>query len=149
MAYSFRFKAVETDTVTASASWKLPVVLNNPGTWTIGIGGEDTKKRDGERKASLLISFEDLHGTECTDAPPQAGRIRSMKYPITGEIGVYEVIAQYLALLDRAKDDQERDEGNGVGEEDEGKPRKLFAKTDAYVDTIIFTTTLKGSATPS
>jgi hypothetical protein len=41
----------------------------------------------------------------------------------------------------------DNDEGDGGG--GAAKSRKLFAKTDAYVDTLIFTTTFTGSVNPS
>jgi hypothetical protein len=112
---------------------------------TIGTGGSDNKERQSERKVNLVVTFEDLHGLDCTDAPPQAGRIRSLQYPIKGKIGVEEVIAQYLRLLDRARTDQEGEHSEEVG----GKFKTIFANTDAYTDTLQFTTTLSGSISPS
>jgi len=148
MSYNFRFKAVETDVITGNASYKLPININL-GTLTIGVGGNDTKKRDGERKVSLLISLDDLYETKC-DAPAETDGIRAIYYPIRGKIGVHEVFAQYFKILDRAK--QDADEASAGEEEQEGdkeKARKIFAKTEAYVDTIVFTTTLSGSLAPA
>lgn len=148
MAYSFRFRAVETNAATALASYRFPVHL---GTLTIGVsppGLSDTKERDGERNAKLVVSFEDLHGTECDDAPPQADRLRAMRYPIKGKIGLEEVITQYFAILNRGKNGQDNAQESD-DEEDREKAKKVFAKTDAYTDTIIFTTTLTASVTPS
>jgi hypothetical protein len=152
MAYSFRFKAIETNVASGSASYQLPIHL---GSLTWGIGGNDTSKRDGERKASLVITFDDLYNTRCGDAPPEVADIRAVHYPIRGKIGVREVIAQYFAILDRAKQDGEEANGrNGDGShaeegEDAAKAKRVFARTEAYVDTISFTTTLTGSLTPS
>jgi hypothetical protein len=151
MAYSFRFRIVETNVagLVPPATFLFPIHL---GTATIGVGATDTKQRDGERLAKLVISFEDLHGTPCTDAPEDDQGIRARHYPVRGKIGVYEVIAQYFALLDRAKSDQKAESpksDNNSDDDEQAKVRKIFAKTDSYTDTIIFDTTITGSVTPS
>ena len=135
MAYSFRFRIIETDGVAASASWKLPAWMNgNAGSYTLPVSVGDTKERESDRNVKFVVDFEELHGVDCHNAPAQAGIIRSVYYPITGRIGVEEVIAQYFALLDRAKMDA---------------TKQIFAKTESYTDLILFTTTLTGSFTPS
>jgi hypothetical protein len=100
MAYGFRFRATETGAATASASYRLPIHL---GLLTVGIGGSDTAKRDGERK--VVISFMDLYETPCeiSPVPAAATGIRAAHYPVRGNIGVREVLEQYFELLDRAK----------------------------------------------
>jgi hypothetical protein len=155
MAYGFRFKATETGAATASASYRMPIHL---GLLSIGIGGSDTAKRDGERKLSLVISFMDLYETPCADpsvAVAETG-VRATHYPVRGNIGVHEVLEQYFKILDRAKADQDAVNGGRTEEDDDesngnggGKARKIFAKTDSYVDTLTFTTTLTGSINPS
>ena len=127
MAYSFRFRIVETNVASVGVNWRLPVFLNNPGTWTIGGSAGDTKERESDRNAKLVISFEDLHGTDCTDAPPQAGRLRSIYYPIRGKIGVEEVIAQYLALLERAR----RDQAQAAAGDDDKRPSSMLGRTSS------------------
>jgi hypothetical protein len=144
MAYGFRFKIKEENGLAATASWKLPLIFNsNPGMLTLATSGSglaDTKQRLSERKVNLVATFEDLHGLDCSDAPQQAGRLRALHYPIKGRIGMDEVIEQYFRLLDRARRDQEND---GVK-----KFKTIFSDAKAYTDTITFTTTLAGAASP-
>lgn len=97
-----------------------------------------------------MSSFDDLNDVDCRDAPPAAEGLRAIYYPITGRIGVEEVIREYFELLDRAKADADAaNEGGGDGEEDKRKEKTIFDKNDAYVDSIVFTTTLTGEVNPS
>jgi len=149
MALGFRFKVTETDDMPINASWKLPLVFNGiPGSWTIGPKFGDTRQRLSERKVNLDITFDGLEGTECGDAPSEAGIVRAHHYPITGNIGIEEVIAQYFDIVDRAKRDSDTQKGSSDDDE-AGKTKPIFAKTDAYTDALTFTTTLSGSVTPS
>jgi hypothetical protein len=145
MAFGFRFRIKEKNGLTATASWKLPLIFNsNPGMLTVGTSGSglgDSKERLSERKVNLVATFEDLHGFDCSYAPAQAGRLRSLHYPIRGEIGIGEVMDQYFLLQDRAREDQEND---GLK-----KFKPLFVDAKGYTDTITFTTILSGSVSPS
>ena len=149
MGYSFKFKASETDALSGNASYRLPTYL---GTLSLGFGGTGSQKREGERRVSLVTTLDDLGTVKCTDAPAEASVLQATYYPITGTIGVEEVIEQYFVLLDRAREDAEAANGRPDDDDEEKqkeKERKSFDKTDAYVDTIVFTTTLTGSLTPS
>jgi hypothetical protein len=127
MAYNFRFNIKETNSLSATnLSYKFPVHL---GSMTIASPGSDIKDRESDRNVKLVIGFDDLDELDCVDAPPDARGLRAVHYPITGSIGVAEVIEQYLKV-------QALKEGK-------------LDKGQSYTDQISFTTTVNGAINPS
>lgn len=124
MAYSFRFEITETNSETGNLSYKFPVPL---GTISVGLSGGDVRQREGDRNVKLVISFKDLEDLACFGELEQPRFPRH--YPITGKIGVAEVIQQYIRLTHQQKG--------------------AFAEGGSYTDQIIFTTTLNGAVSPS
>jgi hypothetical protein len=148
IAFSFRFKITDTNESSLSPSWKLPFLMNgNLSSLSLGGSVGDTKQRESDRNVKILLSFEDLHGLNCYNVPQNAGSIRSLYYPITGSIGVSEVINEYLMILEQSITDQEIDDGKKAIEIK--KLKQIYDKTNGYADIISFTTTVNGSLTPS
>jgi hypothetical protein len=148
IAFKFNFHVIETNETTASLSWKLPLAINaNQNSLTLGGGAGDTNLRDSERTVKTAMTLEDLHGIDCSRVYPDADVLRRVHYPITGEIGIREVMDQYFRIVDKSIHNQEFDQQKNAI--DIKKLKSVFDKTDAYTDTILFTTTLTGSLTPS
>jgi hypothetical protein len=119
MASDFRFKITETNNAGVTAAYRLPLPL---GTLTVGLDGSDTKERESERNAKLTISFRELDEMSCVNGVPETAH--ALRYPIRGNIGLFEVLDQYVKLSNQ-------------------KDGKL-AKASPYSDQITFTTTLDG-----
>jgi hypothetical protein len=73
----------------ATITWPIPL-----GTFTLGVDGGVERKRYGEENVSIAEAFSKLRNTNCLVA--QGSRPHS--YPITGSIGVGEVIDKYFEL---------------------------------------------------
>jgi hypothetical protein len=126
-AFSFRFLITETDQASATnLSYRFP--LYN-GTFTVGLAAGDTKDRESDRNAKLVLKFRDLDDINCAGVPDDERGLRTRHYPIRGAIGLREVFLQFSAL-------QRRKEGK-------------FATGESYTDQIKFTTTLSASVNPT
>lgn len=139
MAFSFRFRIVETDIASISSSWKLPIFAPNLGGLSLGGSVVDSKERESDRNVKLEVALSDLHGLNCGDAPTHGTRLRAVYYPITGKIGLKEVMGQYFALMDR----------NQADRFSEFEAKTIFSKAEAYTDNILFTTTIAAVPTAS
>ncbi|MEO0618540.1 MAG: hypothetical protein AAFZ01_04605 [Pseudomonadota bacterium] len=129
IALRFKFDLSEQNSATGDASFTWPIHL---GTFTLAIDGGDTKKRDTLRVVQVGGKFGELLEVECSDRRQANSGLRAAHYPITGEIGVGELVSQYLKLLDKDISIQEHPTAG----------RKM-------TETITFTTTLNGNVKPS
>ena len=95
--------------------------------------GSADKKRQSERAFRILLTFADLKDDvekgNCADTPNDPNLV----YPITGSIGMDEVIETYLKLNTKLAADAA----------DAKKPVKVFS------DTLSFTTILNAGITPT
>ena len=97
---------------------------------TLSLTGGDTKDREAERVVKLVISFQQFNELDCAGVETDERGIRALHYPIRGNIGMAEVIDQYLKVFEQ--------------------PKSKFAKDPlAYTDTLVFTTTLTATLNPS
>ncbi|MEL7544456.1 MAG: hypothetical protein AAGJ70_11855, partial [Pseudomonadota bacterium] len=129
IALRFKFDLSEQNSATGDASFTWPIHL---GTFTLAVDGGDTKKRDTLRVVQVGGKFGELLDVECSDRRKANSGLRAAHYPITGEIGVGELVTQYLKLLDKDISIQKHPTAG----------RKM-------TETITFTTTLNGNVKPS
>jgi hypothetical protein len=121
IVFNFRFKITENNDLTGKGAITWPVHM---GTLTLGYDVGDKRQRVGDRVVKIADTFGELNKLPCEDQQTQ----RDLMYPISGYVGLNEVIDQYYSLLS------------------EGKIK--FDKGQSYQDTIQFTTTLNGSVNP-
>ena len=98
LGLQFDFDTQTTKGAAGEAVVAVPVPL---GTFSIGFDGGVVKTRYGEEKVSIAEAFTELRKLECTTLRT----LRSLVYPITGNIGLSDVIDKYLDLesLPKAK----------------------------------------------
>jgi len=121
MAMQFRFEITENNSATASGSLIWPVHL---GTFGIVYNAGDVKKRLGKRVVKVAATFSEIIALKCTE--PLADAF-ARRYPITGNIGIGELIMQYLQVIAANK----------------------LSPGQSFTDTIQFTTTINAGVNPS
>jgi hypothetical protein len=122
VAYDFTFDITEHDNLDAGLAFKLPFTA--PRVFDLGAAGSLHKTRTGKRTFSSQETFYDLILRDhwCGNFEP---RNRNIVYPITGSIGLRNVVKTFMALSEQ---------GGGK---------------DSFVDLLTFTTTISGSVNPS
>jgi hypothetical protein len=132
LAMQFRFEITEDDNGTADGSIVWPVAL---GTITLGYNAGKEKKRFSERTVAVSEDFSDLlRIDDCAEDGPAPEWSRARIYPIRGNIGMGELLDQFLRINNSVR---------LVKREKESKDKKIFT------DKLQFTTTLKGGVRPS
>jgi hypothetical protein len=127
IAYDFLMQGVENNRVALVAD---PVRFITNGTAGIILGGSSELMRDNQRHFAIADTFGDLLFDEKMKCDRDY-RPENFVYPISGSVGLREVIDTFIEL-------------------NEDKPLSEIDKTDKtlFADTLKFTTTLSGSATP-
>lgn len=99
IAYKFTFHITETNKNSASLSFSLPFVASKPptdrGNFGLGVSGGVHQTRDANREITMVESFLELTQLDCTKASEPR---ENLLYPITGTIGMNEVVATFLRL---------------------------------------------------
>lgn len=121
IAYNFTFAVTENNDGTAGADFSLPIPA---GTVKVAFSAGDKKQRKGQRSFKLADSFKELRQLRCGDVIIKESR----RYPITGVIGLDEVVANFLHVARLAQ------------------PK---GKLSDFTDTITFTTKMNGSINPT
>ena len=131
IAMQFRFEITETDNGSSDGSIKWPIHL---GTATIGFSAGKNKIRLSERWVAISMNFGDLHNVNTCHEARMVARDdkRARIYPITGRIGIGELIGEYLDII-----------------EDDARFKATKTKDGVYSDRLLFTTTINGGVTPS
>lgn len=126
--FAFVFTITEVNDASAGATVVWPIAL---GTFALNGTLTDKRQRLGERKVNLVLTFEELNALPCDrDNYVEAGRAH--RYPITGTIGLDEVLSQYLDVVKT---------GSGYGKFDTGGK--------SFSDRIAFTTEFGGTLKPT
>lgn len=123
MAMQFMFEITEDNgnAVEGSVAWPLSI-----GTLTLGYNAGDTRKRLSRRTVKAGTTLKEVFDLkDCGPRDLVASR-RAKRYPITGNIGMADLVWQYLLLNDKSK---------------------LSAK-EGFNDKLQFTTTIKGGINP-
>lgn len=129
VGFDFTFDTTEQN---RASSGKLDFVNSfAAGKFSLTLKGSADKKRQSERSFRLLLTFEELEqDLEQGNCAPQVEE-ENLLYPITGSIGMDEVIETYLLL-----------NSNLDASGDIKKPVKVFS------DTLTFSTTLNAGISP-
>lgn len=96
IAYEFRFVLTESNDATANASFVMPFTN---GSFTLGLKGGNERERKNERKVSISDSFKSFHQMDCDEEGHEAAQYENQMYPITGRVGMKEVIFSYTRVL--------------------------------------------------
>jgi hypothetical protein len=128
IGYEFTFDITEDNNASADATWGLPYTLG--GNFSLMANGSFNRIRHTKRNFKITDSFDELYHTDC-DKPPPPGvpsQPENLIYPISGEIGVYEVVKTFITLQ----------------QIDNTKAGEVFT----FGDTLMFTTVLSGGVHP-
>jgi uncharacterized protein YukE len=131
-AFQFVFQVTENNNATSKGTITWPIV---PGVITLGYDVGDKRRRESDRQVKLAATFKELVRLDCSEIVlPEETRLPRM-YPITGTIGLDEVIWDYMVMTHRI---------------DRQKGTKFQSTTagDSYRDKIRFTTTINGALKP-
>jgi hypothetical protein len=91
IAYGFTFNALEKNGLTGSLMFAFPVMP--AGKWVLGLDGGVSRHREGESVVDLGEIIGNLKALDCVARPsPTHG------YPITGQVGIKEVIDRFVAV---------------------------------------------------
>ena len=129
IAMQFRFDILETNVAKVDGSYKFPV---QAGALTMGFAAGTNNKRKGERAVGVSTTFEDLLKVDCVLAHVPSRR-RATMYPITGNIGIRELMHQYLVIS-----------GSATLAQSAG----TVGATKQFTDRIVFTTKINAGLTP-
>jgi hypothetical protein len=125
IAYAFTFDITEENKAGADATWRLPYTLGGDF-FQLFANGHFDRNRFTHRTFRIIDTFEELYNTRCDDAAPQ---LANLIYPISGEIGMYEVVKNFIKMQQIANP----------------KAGEMFT----YSDTLTFNTFLKAGVQPS
>jgi hypothetical protein len=123
IAWDFTFDIMEDNNASADATWGLPYTLG--GLFSVTAKGQFDRTRKTVRNFKIKDTFEELYNTNCDKVTPQP---ENLIYPISGEIGVYEVVKTFILLQ----------------QIDNYKAGEVFT----FADTLTFTTALSAGVTP-
>ena len=152
IGYSFRFTITDGDNGSGSALFQLPS-LTPAGSFTVGVSAGEDKKRKSDRSFDLAEDFAQLLADGTLICSPNG---RNWIYPITGEIGLREVIETYVRLSGLkifTPPSSSGGGGSGGGSSGGGgsgsgggsKSRDV----NEFTDDLTFTTTLNASVSPN
>jgi hypothetical protein len=129
ISYDFSFDIVEDNNASADGTWGLPYTLG--GAFSLTANGQFNRTRHTIRNFKITDTFEQLYNTQCGEPPPPgvASQPENLIYPISGEIGIYEVVKTFINL--------QQIENPKAGE--------VFT----FADTLQFTTTLSAGVQPT
>jgi hypothetical protein len=125
IAYEFTFDITELNHASGMVTFTQPFLTG--GQFTLGAGAGVEGERGAKRNFKIVDMFSDLRALDCSPEMLQ----KNWVYPMTGDIGVYEVVSTFVRLQSTAHLE------NPVGE--------MFV----FGDTLTFTTTFMASLTPS
>ena len=148
LAFDFTLTGIENNDASASASFRYPFA---EGVFNLGVGAGSNRERQNERKVKVGHTFLELY--ELTDPVVcdqiTAGTTGNLIYPITGKIGMDELINTFY-LLNRPYNPHLAhpvDKYGPVPEAYRNKPEGGDIRD--LTDTLQFTTSFNGGATPS
>ena len=146
IGYTFRFTITDGDNSSGSVLFSYPF-LSPVGNFNLGVSAGEDKKRKGDRSFDLVEDFAQLLADGSLACSPES---KNWKYPITGEIGLREVIETYVRLSGLKIFTPPSSSGGGGGSGGGGSGGSSKAR-DVYefTDDLTFTTTYNASISPS
>jgi hypothetical protein len=149
IGYTFKFSITEGNGGSGEAVFELPF---SNGAFSLGLNVGEDKKRKAERSFDIVEGLPKVLADPTLQCEPGA---QNWKYPITGEIGLKEIIRTYsnlanLNLFPRNERSSSRDEAGQTGQsqnqrQTSAQSRKIYQ----FTDELTFTTTYNASAEPS
>ncbi len=124
IAYDFRFTVTENNRGSGAAGFAFPFTN---GRFSLNIGAGEDKQRVGVRNFQIVETFAELRKEDCSVQATSA----NYRYPITGLVGLDEVIGTFVKLNEQKLLEQAK--GPGA----------------SYVDALEFATLIKGSIEPA
>ena len=94
IGYSFRFSITEDNDASGSARFEFPF---SNGSFALGLSTGEDKRRKSDRSFDLVEDFAQVLADPTLHCGPGG---EDWKYPITGDIGLEEVIKTYVRLAD-------------------------------------------------
>jgi hypothetical protein len=91
IAYGFTFNALEKNGIAGGLTFTFPVMP--AGKWVLGLDAGVSRHREGENVVDLGEILGNLDELDCSSRPPDAPG-----YPITGRVGLKEVIDAFVAV---------------------------------------------------
>ncbi len=119
ISYQFKFEIDEINDQSGSLSFKIP--YNGTDIFSLSLGGSADKKRTGLREFTMTETLYDLQFFDCKE---DAKIDRNYLYPITGSVGMYEIMSTFIRVSELGGGDKN------------------------FKDTLTFTTEVKGSVEP-
>lgn len=137
IGFDYRFFITENDSKSANISLVDPFrMIGASANFSLAAGGSLNKQRSTERRFAVVSTYLEIQREHaltpfnCFQRFARAGTQRRLLYPITGTIGVKEVMDTFSRLY-----------GFGLGGRRDGPQR--------FTDKLVFTTTLDASIKPS
>jgi len=124
IAYDFRFTVTENNRGSGAAAFLFPFTN---GRFSLNVAGGEDKQRIGVRNFQVVETFAELKKEDCSVQATSA----NYRYPITGVVGLEEVIGTFVKLNDQKLLEQAK--GPGA----------------SYVDALEFATLIRGSVEPA
>lgn len=124
--FQFVFQVTENNNGSTAGTITWPITT---GVITLGYGAGEKRKRSSDRQVKLVATFGELNELPCGDVEVAEEPRLPLRYPITGEIGLNEVISDYMTVATR-------------------KGQRFQSANDSYRDKITFTTAINGSLNP-
>ncbi len=144
IGYDFRFTISESDSADGKAVLTFPF-SNGKALLSLGLG--ETKERKADRSFVIGDDFWELLGEPKENCEPSSV---SWRYPITGEIGLDEVVRTYLELLEVGTLGRNLGGSAGSKKGSGGKPSGSGGGQDVeFIDELTFTTSYNGKVEPS
>lgn len=144
IGYDFKFTISEGDAAAGNASFTFPF---SNGKAFLGLGLGETKERKSDRSFLMVDMFWELLAV-----PKKECEVSSVswRYPITGEIGLDEVMHTYLRLLEVGTLGRKFGGSAGSTKGSGGKPSGGGGNKDVdFIDELTFTTSYDGKVSPS
>ena len=130
IAYEFTFIIEENNNASGDVLWEIPFL--NGGNFSLKANADSERKRESKRVFRIVDSFDELRRTACSREALE----KNWVYPISGEIGIYEVIATFARLQKLSRLTPPED------------PILGKSKVFSFADTLIFTTKFNGGVEP-
>jgi hypothetical protein len=143
IAYEFNFDIIENTTVTDAQAVFTKLFSTSFFTLTL-TSPFDQKSRQGVRNFRIVDSFTDAKNTDCPNDPLR----KNLLYPISGDIGAYEVLATFVKLQ-RAHPLGDIGVPPAPGQGGLlGSQKPPTGEVFVFADRLTFTTTLTAGAKP-
>jgi hypothetical protein len=91
IAYNFDFTSFEENVAAGGATFAIPMAH---GVFKIGFDAGETKHREGERTINITEEIGNVRKLNCS----HTARSDSLHYPVTGSVGIANVIQRYVSL---------------------------------------------------